>query len=56
MKSQRLLLTSTTVVLGAIAITNRAIASEATFHCQSNGEIPATVIKSNNGAEQSIFN
>ena len=57
MKSQHLLLlTSATVVLSTIAIAKDAIASEATFHCQSNGEVPATVIKSSNGSEQSIFN
>ena len=57
MKSQNLLLISATVLTSAIAIADLpATASEATFYCQSNGEIPSTVIKSDSGTEQSIFN
>ena len=57
MKNQFLLLsTSATAVISTIAITKPALASEATFHCQANGEVPTTVIKSSSGTEQSIFN
>ena len=58
MKSPSLLLsTSATVLIGAIAIAHRpAAASEAKFYCQSNAEVPSTVIKSDSGTEQSLFN
>ena len=58
MKSQYLLSLSTffTVTLGIISLNEKsAIASDATFDCQSNRETPATIIKTNNGAEQPIF-
>ena len=59
MKSQNLLLISASFFIGTISIAIAdlpATASEATFYCQSNGEIPTTVIKSDSGTEQSIFN
>lgn len=58
MKSQYLLSlsTSATLALGMIFIGGKsAVASDAVFHCQSDQETPATVAKTNSGAEQPIF-